>query len=88
MSRLVPSRRYRCRSVACKWEGNLRDALYELPPADVEKRYDRRIDWERIGREISENPQWLGRELPAIFLEVDCGQSFFLSSARPSRRVA
>jgi hypothetical protein len=46
MSRFVPSRRYRCRSVTCKWEGNLRNALFELPPRDSEKRYDRRIDWE------------------------------------------
>ena len=46
MSRLVPSRRYRCLSIACKWEGNLRDALYDLPPGDAEKRYDRRVDSE------------------------------------------
>ena len=46
MSHLVPSRRYRCRSIACKWEGNLRDALYDLPPVDAERRYDRRIDSE------------------------------------------
>ena len=46
MSRLVPSRRYRCRSISCKWEGNLRDALYDLPPVDAERRYDRRIDSE------------------------------------------
>ena len=46
MSRLVPSRRYRCRSIVCKWEGNLRDALYDLPPVDAERRYDRRIDSE------------------------------------------
>jgi hypothetical protein len=46
MSSFLPSRRYRCRSIACKWEGNLRNALYELPPSDTEKRYERRIDWD------------------------------------------
>lgn len=46
MSRLLPLRRYRCRSIACKWEGTLRNALVQLPPGDAQKRYERRIDSE------------------------------------------
>ena len=44
LSRFAPSRRYRCRSLNCHWAGNLRNARYDLPSSDVEKRYERRFD--------------------------------------------
>jgi len=37
-----PVRRYRCRALNCRWEGNLR--VRRNAPSGAEKRYDRRID--------------------------------------------
>lgn len=44
LSLFTPVRRYRCRSMACGWEGQLRNRRFSLPASDREKRYDRRID--------------------------------------------
>ncbi len=48
MDRLVslftPTRRYRCRSLLCRWEGRVRSKGFSLSSRDSAKRYDRRID--------------------------------------------
>ena len=43
-SLLLPSRRYRCWSATCRWEGKLRNSRHTLPAQNGERRYDRRID--------------------------------------------
>ena len=43
-SLFLPSRRYRCWSATCRWEGNLRNTRHTLPAQNGERRYDRRID--------------------------------------------
>lgn len=44
ISALMPVRRYRCRAVACHWEGTLRDERFDLAPDDSAKRFVHRID--------------------------------------------
>jgi hypothetical protein len=44
VSALVPVRRYSCRTLACHWEGTLRDECFDLLPADNAKRYNRRFN--------------------------------------------
>lgn len=44
VSALVPVRRYSCRTLACHWEGALRDECFDLLPADNTKRYNRRFN--------------------------------------------
>jgi len=45
LSRFSHSRRYRCRSMACKWEGNLRNTQRASQDVGADtRRYDRRID--------------------------------------------
>lgn len=44
VSALVPVRRYRCRNLACAWEGTLRDECFDLLPDDDAKRYKRRFN--------------------------------------------
>jgi hypothetical protein len=43
LSLFSPRRRYRCRTWRCNWEGTLRYNP-SAPRADVEKRYQRRVD--------------------------------------------
>jgi len=44
VSALVPVRRYSCRTLACGWEGTLRDECFDLLPADDAKQYNRRFN--------------------------------------------
>jgi hypothetical protein len=44
VSALMPVRRYSCRTLACHWEGTLRDECFDLLPADDAKRYNRRFN--------------------------------------------
>ncbi len=43
LSMIVHVRRYRCGASACKWEGNLHDGRFALPPHTGSAHY-RRVD--------------------------------------------
>lgn len=44
ISLVVPVRRYRCRALACAWEGALRNSRFQLPVSDDARRYVMRVD--------------------------------------------
>lgn len=44
ISLVVPVRRYRCRALACAWEGVLRNSRFELEPGNTARHYDTRIE--------------------------------------------
>ena len=44
ISLLVPVRRYRCRALACAWQGALRNSRFALEPGDDARHYDARIE--------------------------------------------
>lgn len=44
ISLVVPVRRYRCRALACAWEGALRNSRFDLQPGNDVRHYDTRIE--------------------------------------------
>ncbi len=44
LSLVTPLRRYRCRSIVCAWEGNLRRGRTGQPGEAGERQYEHRID--------------------------------------------
>lgn len=44
ISLVVPVRRYRCRALACAWEGALRNSRFEIEPGDDARHDETRME--------------------------------------------